>query len=63
VCAYPFAPKYLIFLVEQDDADIGAKAVPVKHNQTPILKLRSLCTASEVHQATKPFLKPMKFTK
>ena len=29
------APKHLIFLVEQDDADIGPKAVPVKHNQTP----------------------------
>ena len=33
--AYAFAPKYLIFLVEQDDADVGPKSVPVKHNQTP----------------------------
>jgi hypothetical protein len=33
------APKHLIFLVEQDDADVGPKAVPVKHNQTPIFKL------------------------
>jgi hypothetical protein len=41
-------------MVEQDDADIGAKAVPVKHNQTPILKLRSLCTASAVYQRMKP---------
>ena len=29
-----FAPKYLTSLVEQDDADVGPKAVPVKHNQT-----------------------------
>jgi hypothetical protein len=28
------APKYLTSLVEQDDADVGPKAVPVKHNQT-----------------------------
>ena len=27
-------PKYLILLVEQDDADVGPKTVPVKHNQT-----------------------------
>jgi hypothetical protein len=33
------APKHLIFLVEQDDADVGPKAVPVKHNQTPNFKL------------------------
>ena len=53
VRAYALAPKYLIFLVEQDDADIGAKAVPVKHNQTPILKLPSLCTANRMHEAWK----------
>ena len=35
VGTYAFAPKNLIFLVEQDDADVGPKAVPVKHNQTP----------------------------
>jgi hypothetical protein len=34
VCAYAFAPKYLILLVEQDDADIGSKPFAVKHNQT-----------------------------
>jgi hypothetical protein len=45
------APKHLIFLVEQDDADVGSKAVPVKHNQTPIFKLSPLCTASAGHQA------------
>jgi hypothetical protein len=28
------APKYLTFLVEQDDADVGPEAVPVEHNQT-----------------------------
>ena len=33
--ANAFAPENLILLVEQDDADIGPKAVPVKHNQTP----------------------------
>ncbi len=33
--AYAFAPKNLIFLVEQDDADVGPKPIPVKHNQTP----------------------------
>ena len=36
--AYAFALKNLVFLVEQDDADIRAKAFPVKHNQTPISK-------------------------
>ncbi len=36
------APKYLILMVEQDDADIRPKAVSVKHNQTPIFKLRPL---------------------
>src|SRR5207253_9931263 len=45
VGAYPLAPEHLVLLVEQDDADVGPKAVPVKHNQTPILKLSSLCTA------------------
>src|SRR6185295_12452797 len=45
VCAYALAPEHLVFLVEQDDADVGPKAVPVKHNQTPIFKLSSLCTA------------------
>jgi hypothetical protein len=30
-----FAPEHLVFLVEQDDADVGPEAVPVKHNQTP----------------------------
>jgi len=33
--AYAFAPKNLIFLVEQDDADVGPKPISVKHNQTP----------------------------
>ena len=27
------APEHLVPLVEQDDADVGPKAVPVKHNQ------------------------------
>jgi hypothetical protein len=35
VRAYALAPEYLVLLVEQDDADVGPKAVPVKHNQTP----------------------------
>ncbi len=43
--AYALAPEHLVFLIEQDDADVGPKAVPVKHNQTPILELSSLCTA------------------
>ncbi|AGX88571.1 hypothetical protein Cenrod_2517 [Candidatus Symbiobacter mobilis CR] len=33
----PFPPKHLIFLVEQDDADIGPESVPVEHNQSPIV--------------------------
>ncbi len=40
VCAYAFAPEHLVLLVEQDDADVWAKSVPVKHNQTPIFNLR-----------------------
>jgi hypothetical protein len=43
---YPFAPKNLVSLVEQDDADIGPKTVPVKHNQTPISELAPLCTGA-----------------
>ena len=35
VGAYTLAPEHLVFLVEQDDADVRPKAVPVKHNQTP----------------------------
>jgi hypothetical protein len=35
VGADAFAPEHLVSLVEQDDADVRAKAVPVKHNQTP----------------------------
>jgi hypothetical protein len=34
VGANAFAPKYLILLVEQDDADVGSKPFAVKHNQT-----------------------------
>jgi hypothetical protein len=34
VGAYTLAPKYLTFLVEQDDADVRPEAVPVEHNQT-----------------------------
>jgi hypothetical protein len=34
VGANAFAPKNLIFLVEQDDADVGSKPFAVKHNQT-----------------------------
>jgi hypothetical protein len=32
----PFAPKYLVLLVEQNDADIGPEAFSVKHNQPQI---------------------------
>ena len=35
VGAYALSPEYLVLLVEQDDADVRPKAVPVKHNQTP----------------------------
>jgi hypothetical protein len=33
VGANAFSPENLIALVEQHNADIGSKAVPVKHNQ------------------------------
>jgi len=48
------SPKHLIFLVEQDDADIRPEAVSVEHNQTPIFKLVRLCTAFELHQEKQP---------
>ena len=35
VGADALAPENLVFLVEQDDADVGPEAVPVEHNQTP----------------------------
>src|SRR5690606_38787479 len=35
VGADALAPEHLVLLVEQDDADVRPKAVPVKHNQTP----------------------------
>jgi hypothetical protein len=34
VGADAFAPKNLIFLVEQDDADVGSEPFSVEHNQT-----------------------------
>ena len=36
VGADALAPEHLVLLVEQDDADVRAKSVPVKHNRTPI---------------------------
>ena len=33
VGADPFAPKHLVFLVEQDDADVGSEPFTVEHNQ------------------------------
>ena len=35
VRTYAFAPKNLVSLVEQDDADVRPEAVSVEHNQTP----------------------------
>ena len=35
VGADALAPEHLVFLIEQDDADVGPEAVPVKHNQIP----------------------------
>ena len=58
VCSNAFAPEHLIFLVEQDDADVGPKAVTVKHNQTPIFKLLPLCTALAAHQGRQPSVIP-----
>ena len=46
------APEHLVFLVEQDDADVGPEAVPVKHNQTPIFELSPLCMPGCTRQAT-----------
>jgi hypothetical protein len=50
VGTYALTPKNLISLVEQDDADVRPKAVPVKHNQTPIFKLHPLCTGLALYQ-------------
>jgi hypothetical protein len=36
VAADSFAPKNLILMVHQDDANIGPKAVSVQHNQLSI---------------------------
>ncbi|MNS93671.1 hypothetical protein D3C72_1278570 [compost metagenome] len=36
VGADALAPKHLIALVEQDDADVWPKAISVQHNLTPI---------------------------
>jgi hypothetical protein len=38
------APENLVFLVEQNDADVRPKAFTVKHNQPQFFKLCSLCT-------------------
>ncbi len=51
VGADPLAPEHLVPLVEQDDADVGPKTVPVEHNLTPIFKTVSImhghgCAAS-----------------
>ena len=37
-----FAPKYLVPVIEQDDADVRPKAFPVEHNQLRIFQLVSL---------------------
>jgi hypothetical protein len=36
VGSYALAPENLVFLVEQNDADVGPKAFTVKHNQPQI---------------------------
>jgi hypothetical protein len=51
MCADALAPENLVSLVEQDDADVGPEAVPVKHNQTPIFELSPLCMPAPL-QAT-----------
>ncbi len=33
VGAYTLAPEHLVFLVEQDDADVGSEPFTVEHNQ------------------------------
>ena len=45
VGADALAPENLVFLVEQNDADVRPKAFTVKHNQPQIFKLHPLCTA------------------
>src|SRR5690606_2774938 len=44
VGADALAPEHLVFLINQDDSDVGPDAIAVKHNQTPMLELSSLCT-------------------
>ncbi|MBO1996842.1 hypothetical protein J4714_13365, partial [Staphylococcus epidermidis] len=41
-------------MVEQDDADVRAKSVPVKHNQTQIFELCSLCMALVIDKRAMP---------
>ena len=38
----PFSPEYLVPLIEQDDADVRAKSVPVEHNLTPNSKTMTI---------------------
>jgi hypothetical protein len=40
-----FAPKYLVPMVEQDDADVGPEAFTVEHNQLRIFNWFHYCTA------------------
>jgi hypothetical protein len=42
VGAQALAPEHLVAGVEQDDADVGPKAFPVEHNQTPDFELKSI---------------------
>jgi hypothetical protein len=42
VGAYALAPENLVFLVEQNDADVRPKAFTVKHNQPQIFLIVSI---------------------
>ncbi len=57
VGADAFSPEHLVLVVEQDDADVRAKSVPVKHNRTPILSIAAI-----MHGALHPARSPTRYS-
>ncbi len=45
VSSEPFAPKHLVPLVEQDDADVGSEPLTVEHNRLQNSRYFHYCTA------------------
>eukprot|EP00042_Codosiga_hollandica_P000594 m.923918 g.923918 ORF g.923918 m.923918 type:complete len:87 (+) comp115283_c0_seq1:1233-1493(+) len=48
-----FAPEHFVALVEQDDADVGAEAFTVEHNQPQISSWFDYCIGPRLPRCTR----------